>query len=365
MRSLKALRLTPPITKLLEDKSDPSVIERALRGKRSPRARGATADCITVAAVQMELNLLDDGAQYAEKIYGLCRQAVERGAQLVAFPEYAWTPLIGMLPGVQALASESKNGGGLSGALKEISGSASLKATFALVARPVETAFVAAGRAVARELGIYLMSGSTIARDEAEHLYNVAYLFGTDGSLIGSQKKLHAYTTEREWLTVGSSLQVFELPFTRVALPVCMDFTYWETTRLAWRDGAEIFFNPSADSAGDQEFLAARGVQTRVQESPAYGLLCNMVTDLFGLHWRGPSRIVEPIGMPARGSVLAQTASNDREEIIVQELDLVSLREFRATHAPDFNRPLYRKYLPQAYAQYRERAARDGKRTVK
>jgi predicted amidohydrolase len=88
------------------------------------------------------------------------------------------------------------------------------------------------------------------------------------------------------------------------------------------------------------------------------------VTDLFGLHWRGPSQIVAPL-RPGHGSILAQSTSTDREQVVIAELDLARLRDFRAAHAPEFNRTLLEKSLPRAYEQYRERTRREGKRSVR
>ena len=132
-------------------------IARALGGKRGPRASVPTRDRVTVAAVQMEFELVNSGAQYADKVYSLARQAVEQGAQFVTLPEYSWTPLIGMLPGIRDLAVGAH--GGLEGAAKELGGGASLADIFRTVAPAVERAFVETGQGVARALGIYLMSG--------------------------------------------------------------------------------------------------------------------------------------------------------------------------------------------------------------
>ncbi len=360
--SIKDKLLAAAVKQLLAFRSRPGAIDRRFRGLTGPHATSPTRDRVTVAAVQMEFSLVDDGVHYADKIYRLCRQAVERGVQLVSFPEYAWTPLIGMLPGIKDLAA--KTTGGLEAAAGEVGGGAGLADILRLVAPAVERAFVATGAAVSRALGLYLMSGSTISLDRDGHLYNAAYLFGPQGQLLVTQRKLHVFTDERSWLSVGDSLQTVDLPFARVALPVCMDFTYWETTRLAWLNGAELYFNPSADSTGDEEFGAARGVRTRVQESPAYGILSNVVTDLFGLHWRGPSRIVAPIGLDPRGSTLARATTPDHEELVVAELDLARLREFRSVHAPEFNPALYANYLPKLYNRERERVARGNRRIV-
>ncbi len=359
--SIKERLLGSAFQKLLAHKSRASLVERAVP-KTSLRATLPTRDQVTVAAVQMEFDLLDDAGQYAKKIYTLASQAVELGAQIVSFPEYAWTPLIGMLPGVHDLAG--KVTGGLESAANHFRQGAGLANILHTVAPYVQNAFLSTGTAVSRALGVFLMSGSTITRDDRGRLFNVAYLFGPHGEAIGAQRKLHAFTTERDWLTVGGSLEVFDLGFTSVALPVCMDFTYWETVRLAWLDGAEILFNPSADAMGDEEYSASRGVRARVQEAPAYGILSNMVTDLFGLHWRGPSWIVAPLGLE-RGSILAQSATSDREEVVVTELDLKRLREFRHEHHFDFNEELHSHYFPHVYEAYRQRLEREGRRVVK
>lgn len=342
------------VTRLLAYRAHPAQIERVVRGKKSPRAElpHANAERITAAAAQMEFDFVNSSAQYAEKIYALAQQAVVQGAQLVAFPEYAWTPLIGMLPGIRDLEKNSRDG--LASAAK--ASGASLRDILLLVAPHVERAFLATGSAVARALNIYLMNGSTIARDAAGNLYNVAHLFAPDGVHLGAQKKMHAFTSEREWLTLGDELEIFDVGFSRVAAPVCMDFTYWETTRRAWQRGAEILINPSADDYAEHEFFQARGVRTRVQEAPCYGILANMVTDLFGLHWRGPSMIVQPCALG--NSILAKSASSDRAEIVTADLDLKRLRELRASQYWDFNRALLSEILPRAYTVYAQKQTR-------
>jgi predicted amidohydrolase len=334
--------LAAAVSRLLAYRARPASIRRAVP-QPTRFVHHAATDVLTVAAAQLRFEFVENGAQYAKKIYALAAQAAQQGAQLVAFPEYAWTPLIGMLPNIRDL--EHKTRDGLQGAAN--ASGASLRDILLLVAPHVERAFVATGSAVARALNIYLMNGSTIARDANGNLYNVAYLFAPDGSLLGMQKKLHPFTSERAWLTAGSELNVFDIGSTRVAAPVCMDFTYWETTRVAWQRGAEILINPSADDFAEQEFWQARGVRARVQEAPCFGILANMVTDLFGLHWRGPSMIVQPCALGS--SVITKTKSSDQEEIVTAALDLEKLRAYRATQHWDFNPTLLHEILPRAY----------------
>lgn len=332
------------VSRLLAFRARPTRISRALPAAPATAVRRLPSAVLPVAAVQMRFDFVNDSAAYARKIYALAAPAAAQGAQLVCFPEYAWTPLLGMLPGIRKLERQTR--GGLQGAAN--AGGASLRDILTLVAPHVERAFVATGSAVARALNIYLMNGSTIAADNAGHLFNIAYLFGPNGECIGAQKKGHAFTTERDWLALGDSLQTFAVGATRVAVPVCMDFTYWETTRLAWQGGAEILINPSADDSAEHAYLQARGVRTRVQEAPCYGILANMVTDLFGLGWRGPSMIVQPTALG--NSILARTRDSDSEQVVVAELDLEKLRAYRAFLHWDFNHALLGEILARAYS---------------
>jgi len=218
---------------------------------------------------------------------------------------------------------------------------------------------------LANKFGIHLMAGSIILPGEDGKLYSHAHLFAPDGHLVGMQRKLHLFTSEEGWLTPGDELRVFDLPFGRVATPICMDHTFWETARLAFLSGAEILIDPAADDAGDREWLAARGVRMRVHESLCYGLHVFIVTDLFGLHWRGRSSVYAPVGLlPPSQCALAQAESNDQEQVVVCELDMTALRAFRAEHAPEFNLPLYEKYLPRIYTEYRARE-QNGRRMVR
>ena len=40
---------------------------------------------------------------------------------------------------------------------------------------------------------------------------------------IGTQRKLHLFSSEEGWLAPGDELHVFDLPFGCVAMPICMD----------------------------------------------------------------------------------------------------------------------------------------------
>jgi len=343
-------------------KSRPGLVSSALSRRTFQRAAPPSRDRVTVGLAQMQMELVSSADEYALHAYELTRAAVERGAQLVAFPEYTGAPLLGLLPGVRELAS----GRTMQDAIHDLTGGAEVSVgdVFRAVAPAARKIHVDTFSTLARKFGIHLMAGSIILPGEDGKLYSYAHLFAPDGHLIGTQRKLHLFTDEEGWLTPGDELHVFDLPFGRVAMPICMDHTFWETARLAYLGGAEILIDPAADGSGNREWLAARGVRTRVQESLCYGLHVYTVTDLFGLHWRGRSSAYAPVGLlPSGQRVLAQATSDDQEEVVVCELDMAVLRAFRAEHAPEFNLPLYEKYFPRIYADYGA-SERNGRHSV-
>jgi predicted amidohydrolase len=327
-------------------------------------AREPSPDSIVVGVVQMQIDLLDDGGAFAEKYFELLQRAVERGAQLIVFPEYAWLGILGLLPPVRALAEKCVT---LQGAIDELApgGSLTIESVFRTIAPAVKRIFETTGSELARQFGVYLMPGSAIVADKSGRLFNIAYLFAPDGSLIGTQRKLHPTSLEKDWMTTGTELNVFELAFGRLAMPVCMDHTYWETARVAGLLGADILLGFSAEEKGNDHYMAMRGVAARIQEDLAYGTQAYAVTKLFDLNFCGPSSIVAPLGVWDDASIfMAQTKTHDQEEVITAKLDLAHLRQWRALRPRDLNLDLYRKYLPRSYEMYRVRATQHGKRKV-
>lgn len=362
---LRDYLLSTIINALLAYKSRPSAIRRALAQRKYQRASAPTPDRVTVGVVQMQLDLVDDGVQFADQYDRLMQQAVERGAQLIVFPEYAWLPILGLLPPVRDLA---RKGISLNNAVNELGDGRGLtiEGVFRMIAPAVKRIFETTASELAARFSVYLMPGSALTMNGAGQLFNTAYLFAPDGSLIGRQNKLHPTTLEKDWLSTGCELGVFDVGFTKIAIPVCMDFTYWEITRIATQRGAEILLDMSADEKANETFLAMRGDETRIQECLAYSVRAYSVTKLFGLNFCGPSHIAAPLGLHGDATTyLAQAQTHDCEEIIVADFDLARLREFRTTHRRDFNVALYEKYLPQMYAAYRARVTQDGKRRVR
>jgi len=363
MSKLKDWLIGKALNTMLWRKSRPSLVRRALAGRDFARAPRPTGDTTRVGVVQLELHFITSAAGYAEKMYELTRQAVEGGAQLVIFPEDTGTHLLGLLPGIEALAE----GISMGEAIAQVAGQGiQIADVFKAVAPGARRIYEATFSTLAQGFGVHIVAGSILLPDKRGDLYNVGYFYGPDGQLIGTQRKTHLSIIEQEWGLAGhDEMRVFDTPLGAIAFPIRMDHTFFEPIRVAWLQGAEIIIDPSANPAPYDYQEQMRGVWSRVQESPAYGILCCMVGDLGNFTFQGRSGGYAPLEMTPNGDgIIAQAETVDREEILLADLDLAALRRFRQEQSPDFNLALYEKYLPRVYKAYR-RMEVEGRRVVR
>jgi nitrilase len=173
-----------------------------------------------VAAVQ-SLAGSDVRLNLSRSVY-LTEQAVSKGAQLVAFPEY--------------FAYHGP------------------EETWAQIALEGET-ILAQMSVLAVRFGIYLLAGSVLLPSSVEgKSLNVSVLFGPDGKELSRYAKVHLFDAvtekgeykESQWLVSGASQSVANVDGWVAGFSICFDLRFPEHfISLRWR-GAEIIFAPSA-----------------------------------------------------------------------------------------------------------------------
>ncbi len=337
-------------------RSRPADVLRELARKRiSPSSAcaalipGARPSRIRVAAVQMRLEFVRDARTYADKVCRLAREAVERGAQLVVFPEDSATPLIGLVPGVERLAAA-----GIDSAVSRMGGrDAKVADVFRSISPAVRRIYETTFSTLARAFRVYIITGSAFLEDDDGRMRVIGYFYGPDGGLIARQRKLHLLPLEARWgFEPGTELEVLDTPLGRLAFPICMDATYFETFRIARLRGADIVVVPSANNEEFSLWRTMRGIWPRVQESQVLGVSAAAVGRILGIPFTGRSALLAPLEMtPAGDGVIAQAETYDREEVVVGDLDLDALQRFRAENPLDFNVGLYEKHLPALYTR--------------
>ena len=189
---------------------------------------------------------------------------------------------------------------------------------------------------------------SVFERRAAGIYHNTAVVLDADGSIKGVYRKMHIPDDplyyEKFYFTPGDlGFRAFDTSYGKIGTLVCWDQWYPEGARLTALAGAQVLFYPTAigwHPAEKQEFGAAQHDAWRtVQRGHAiangvYVAVVNRVGHETGnvngnaapgpgLEFWGGSFLADPFG------AMVAEASNEREEILIGEVDLRRLEEVR------------------------------------
>ncbi len=327
--------------------SRPGKAHRALGRPKRGAVATPRVGVVRVAAVQMRFRFLTSAGAFARTVSQLVNQAAAGGAELVVFPEDVGMMLFGILPRFERITAT----GSMEEALARIGPDLSVSSIVELVGKSAERIYLSVFSRLARDYGMMIQAGSMPVMSRDGRVYNIAYLFGPRGQLMGTQLKCHLLPLEAEWgFAAGDELVVLDTPIGRVAQPICMDATYFETFRILSAEGAEVVCLPVADpDPSGNPFKSLRGLWPRVQESGVYGIQSCMVGSALDLTFTGRSGIYAPLDLtPTGDGVLAQALSDD-EEIVLADLDMDALRAFRKEEPIRANAAFIRAYFPAIY----------------
>lgn len=183
--------------------------------------------------------------------------------------------------------------------------------------------------------------------------YNAALIVSSSGKILGTYRKTHipAYfpnqkaggtgSYEKFYFTPGGSLPVFDVDGVRVGVQICNDRLYPEGSRVLALSGAEIIFMPIAYSVyanpEHRNSIWELAIRSRAFENGVYVVAANKVGVEGVRRHLGRSMIVDPTGM-----IMAE-ASNEKEELLVQEIDLDAVSASRKKF------PWWRDRRPELY----------------
>ena len=269
---------------------------------------------ITVAAIQMQCStVVEENLKKAEK---MVREAAGKGAQVILLPELF----------EREYFCQQK------------------RYDFYEYALPVdENPAVQMGKRLARELDVVLPI-SFYERD-GNVLYNSLAWIDADGELLGVYRKTHIpddhFYQEKFYFTPGNTgFMVFDTKYGRLGAGICWDQWFPETARALALKGAEVIFYPTA--IGSEPILDTDSMphwRRCMQGHAGANLVPVVAANRIGredvepceanagqksaLVFYGSSFIADETGE------LVQSASRDKEEILVQTFDLDQVRENR------------------------------------
>lgn len=175
--------------------------------------------------------------------------------------------------------------------------------------------------------------------------YNTAAVIDADGTYLGKYRKTHipqvAGFWEKFFFRPGNSgWPVFETAYCKLGVYICYDRHFPEGWRALALNGAEYIVNPSATVTGVSQYLweleqPASAVANGVYIGANNRVGTEAPWDIGEFY--GSSYIVNP-----RGELIVQ-ASQDKDELIVADMDMDMIREIRN------NWQFFRDRRPETY----------------
>ena len=188
-------------------------------------------------AACVQLTSGPDPAESCDQAGQLIRRAAKQGAQLIMTPE-----VTDMIETRRTLAFEK--------------------------AEPEQAhAGLHSLRALAGELGIWLLVGSLVVKLEAERLANRSFLIDPQGALVARYDKIHMFDVEipdgqtyRESRAYrpGDSAVMAQLPWGVLGMTICYDLRFPPLYRTLAKAGADFLSVPSAFTRVDRRRPLAR-----------------------------------------------------------------------------------------------------------
>ena len=203
---------------------------------------------------------------------------------------------------------------------------------------------------LARELSIVIVLPIYEVANEGEY-YNTAAVIDADGTLLGKYRKHHIPNLPQFWekfyFRPGNlGYPVFHTAVGRIGVYICYDRHFPEGWRELGLNNAQLVFNPSATKPGLSNRLwdleqpaAAANNQYFIAASNRIGTESEEFGDE-AVTFYGTSYFVDP-----RGNFVGDRASQDKEEIVIRDLDFGEITQARN----DWQ--FYRDRRPETYTK--------------
>lgn len=215
----------------------------------------------TVAAVQF--NPIQGNVQHNQhRMAELLTEAAESGAKLVVFPEmassgYVWNDRQEIAPFVETVPGPT---------------------TEALLS-------------VTSKYRCYVVIGLPEIDSRNGAYYNSAVLIGPDG-IVGKYRKTHLFSADARWAREGNEeIPVFDTELGRIALLICMDAMYFEPSRIAALQEADIIAFPT-NWVGAGNNQPSKTWCLRAKENAMYWVASNRSDSERGAHFTGGSAVI-------------------------------------------------------------------------
>ena len=175
--------------------------------------------------------------------------------------------------------------------------------------------------------------------------FNTAAVIDADGSYLGKYRKTHIPQVKGFWEKFyfrpgNMGYPVFDTAAGRIGVYICYDRHFPEGWRALGLAGARIVFNPSATSRGLSQYLwRLEQPASAVANEYFIGAINRVGVEPLGDNdFYGQTYFVDP-----RGQLVGDAAADDKDEVVIRDLDMEQLAEVRNLWQ------FYRDRRPDAY----------------
>jgi N-carbamoylputrescine amidase len=178
---------------------------------------------------------------------------------------------------------------------------------------------------MAHENQIVILAGMA-EKDEKDRIF-ASHLVVTPQNILGIYRKIHIAPPERNILSAGNSVPLFEVEGVKFGIQLCYDAHFpGLSTRMAV-DGADIIFMPHASPRGtpNEKFNSwMRHLTARAFDNGVFIVACNQVGEnQTGLDFPGLAVVIDP-----SGEVIKKNISH-KDAMVVADLTADSLAAVR------------------------------------
>lgn len=189
---------------------------------------------------------------------------------------------------------------------------------------------------LAKEYKIDLVLGSIIEKHKTGN-YNVSNYIDAKGKIKSSYKKINLWHTEKNQLTAGNEIKVFNTKYGKIGIIICWDLAFPEILRRMVKKGVKIIFCPSywltTDSGkiglkysknAEANFVDSL-VKARAIENEIIFVYCNSAGKLLHKQKNLPLLGHSQIAIPFKGTI--KKLEHNKEEMFIQEVNTEILKD--------------------------------------
>ena len=187
---------------------------------------------------------------------------------------------------------------------------------------------------MAQKYNINIIPGSFAAEEDGK-LFNTTYFINEAGEIVADYQKINTWLSERQLISRGDKISVFDTPFGKIGLTICWDLAFPEIFRELIKEGVKIVFCPSMWSTGDagkgikynknaEKVFANSLCTARAFENGIILVFCN-----YSGVYKYKNKVFESIGQsqvtaPFIGPIIK---AKEKEELLIADVDLKILND--------------------------------------